>query len=277
MDQVLTEIEWEQFERDGYLRLGRLLTNEALAALQSRLDDLMLGRAEVDYDRMVMQLETEGAYNRPGEQSCGFKGPTLNYRVVYGLEYDPVFLRYIQRPLFRDICARVYGPDADMATYRAFVMNKPAHGGSDLGWHQDRWTFLDRDPLITVWTALDPATIANGCVQVVKGSHRCGLINPLHESGGITPEQVEHYCHAADIVHLELAPGEAVLLHNWLLHSSAINQTDIPRRGFSVCYMEARTCDGRPLEGRNSLYFKEAYPIVFGDGTLGSERIPVNA
>ena len=32
----------------------------------------------------------------------------------------------------------------------------------------------------------------------------------------------------------ELKPGEVVLLHNWTLHRSDVNKTDIPRRGFSV-------------------------------------------
>ena len=47
--------------------------------------------------------------------------------------------------------------------------------------------------------------------------------------------------HNARVVHLELEPGEAVLLHNWLLHASDVNKTDQSRRAFSVCYMDART------------------------------------
>ncbi len=43
------------------------------------------------------------------------------------------------------------------------------------------------------------------------------------------------------IIHLELAAGEVALLHNWILHGSDVNRTDIPRRAFSVCYMDART------------------------------------
>ena len=68
-------------------------------------------------------------------------------------------------------------------------LNKPARKGTFLPWHQDRWTSLDRDPLITLWTALDPATQANGCVQVVPASHKLGLINPSHGAGFLTKEQ----------------------------------------------------------------------------------------
>lgn len=267
--QHISPAQWEQYERDGYLKLGKVLSDDEVSALQGRLDDIMLGRAAMDYDRMVMQLEGEsGEYNKAGEQTRGFKKATLNYRVIYGLEYDPLFLEYMQRPLFRDVCARVYGEDTSIVTYRAFVMNKPAHGGSNLHWHQDRWNFLTIDPLITVWTALDPCTMANGCIKIVRGSHLRGVINPSSESGGITDEQREQHVEESAVVPIELAPGEVALLHNWLLHASDINHTDIPRRGFSVCYMDAATQDLRPIEERSHIYEGGDYPVIFGQNAL---------
>jgi ectoine hydroxylase-related dioxygenase (phytanoyl-CoA dioxygenase family) len=142
-------------------------------------------------------------------------------------------------------------------------MNKPAHKGTWLPWHQDRWASLDRDPLITVWTALDPATIANGCMQVIVGSHKLGLINPEHPSAFLTEEQTRQYAPADKIVFLELGAGEAVLLHNWLLHASDVNHTDTPRRAYSVCYMDANT---RSENG-------EEHARIFGDGALKPENV----
>ena len=120
-------------------------------------------------------------------------------------------------------------------------MNKPAKQGTKLPWHQDAWTNLDRQPLITLWTALDPATKANGCVEVIPGSHKGGLVNPEHSSGFLTEEQAAELCTPDKTVFLELKPGEVALLHNWLIHSSDINQTEISRRAFSVCYMDGNT------------------------------------
>ena len=150
-------------------------------------------------------------------------------------------MQYLRRPIFREICRRVLGDDMPVACFRAMFMNKPARKGTFLPWHQDRWRELDRDPQITLWTALDPATIANGCVQIIPGSHKLGLINPQNQSGFLTPEQSAMHCKPHQVIHLELAAGEVALLHNWLLHASDVNQTDIPRRAFSVCYMDAKT------------------------------------
>jgi len=250
---------WNEFEDLGYVKLGSL-DPETLRSLQERIDAIMLGKAPVDYERMLMQLDSsDGAYENAGAQTKGFKGSTLNYRKIQDLEYDPLFLEFLQDPVFKDLCERVYGADASIAIFRAMFMNKPAHQGTFLPWHQDRWTFLSEDPQVTVWTALDPATEENGCVQVIPGSHKNGLINPTHLSGFLSKAQSAAICTEDRIVHLELEVGEVALLHNHLLHASDINRSSQSRRAFSVCYMNAATqVDGKP----------SSYPIAFGEGAL---------
>lgn len=258
MRTELTAAEWAQYERDGYLRLGKTLTEAELTALQRQIDEIMLGQAPVDYDRMLMQLDRiPGQTDGPGPQTKGHKGATLRYRKIQDLEFDPLFLAYMQKPLFRHICAHVYGAQTSIACFRAMFMNKPAREGTVLVWHQDRWTHLDRDPLITIWTALDPATQANGCVEIIPGAHH-RLINPDHNSGFLTDTQAAALLQENQRVYLELAVGESVLLHNYLPHGSGVNSTDIPRRAFSVCYMDAAT------QTSNG----EQYSLVFGEGAL---------
>lgn len=258
MRTELTAAEWSHYERDGYLRLGNMLADDELTMLQQRIDDIMLGKALADYDRMLMQLDRiPGETDAPGPQTKGHKGATLRYRKIQDLEFDPLFLAYMQQPLFRHICERVYGAQTEVACLRAMFMNKPAREGTVLVWHQDRWTNLDRDPLITIWTALDPATKANGCVEIIPGAyHR--LINPEHNSGFLTDEQTADLLRHNERVYLELAAGEAVLLHNYLPHGSGVNRTDSPRRAFSVCYMDAAT------QADNG----ERYSLIFGERAL---------
>ncbi len=242
----LTEAQWAQFDADGYVRLGSVLPGSNLHDLQERIDEIMLGKADLDYTKLLMQLDSaSGVYTEAGPQSKGHKGATLNYRKIQNLELDPLFLAFMELPLFRSICARVYGAATPIAAFRAMFMNKPANRGTFLPFHQDRWTDLDRDPLVTVWTALDPATVENGCVQVIPGSHKLGLINPSHGAGFLTPEQSAEHCTPDKIEFLTLEPGEAVLLHNWLLHGSDVNRSAMSRRAFSVCYMDAATVSQR--------------------------------
>lgn len=270
MIEQLTEAQWLQYVDQGYLKLGKLLDGDRLTQLQQRIDDIMLGKADVDYDRMLMQEDSDtGDYSNAKPMTKGHKGSHLNYRKIEQLEFDAEFLSLMQEPIFQHTCHRTYGMHVPVGTYRSMFMNKPANRGTYLPWHQDRWKNLDRDPLLTVWIALDPATKANGCVQVVPGTHRFGVVNASHGSGFMAEEQVAEMCDESKRVYLELEAGEVVLLHNWLMHASDRNNSDQSRRAFSVCFADART---KTTQGDDT-----DFPIIFGPGALTPETLPVGA
>lgn len=231
-----------RFLNRGYIFLGGIDRGE-LVELRNRIDDIMLGRANVDYEQLMMQLDRgDEPGTPPGPQTNGFKGATLAYRKIQNLEINSTILSYMTKPIFREACSLAYGSDAPISCFRAMFMNKPAGLGTELRWHQDRWANLDRDPLITIWTTLDDATLDNGCVRVIPGSHRA-VLNPDDPSGFLTDEMAEEFDARDDVVPLAMEAGEVVLLHNHLLHTSSINRTNVPRRAISVCYMDARTVD----------------------------------
>ncbi|WP_164821770.1 phytanoyl-CoA dioxygenase family protein [Paenibacillus koleovorans] len=243
---VLTDNQWQTYEEEGFLKLGKVWTDEELNSLSVRMDEIMTGKAKLDYERLLMQREAGEGFEQSA-QTLGFKGATLNYRKIENLELDPLFLSYIQNPLFRHISEHVYWK-AHISCFRAMFMNKPAYHGSVLPYHQDRWTDLDRDPQVTVWTALDPATKENGCVKIFPGTHK-HLINSDHPSGFLTDQQADHLLEHQEPIYLEMEAGEAVLLHNWTVHGSEGNTTDKSRRAFSVCYMDGDTvsASGKPF------------------------------
>ena len=254
MSSILSESDWQEYEAKGYLRLGRVLDDAALAALQRRIDEIMLGR--VAYPQLQFQMDTGGAYGELPDPVNGLITSTLAYRKVQGLEADPLFLALLRQDLFREICARHYGAHAAVSIFRAMMMNKPANQGTYLPWHQDAgdvWK-LDRDPEVTLWVALDPATKANGCVQVVPGTHRLGLLSK--NGSTISDENVARHCPDSAVEYLEIGAGEGLLLHNWLVHRSDVNRTDRPRRAFTACYMDGRTLN--TLTGAR-------FPIIFGE------------
>ncbi len=264
MSQQITDDQWTQFEEEGYLRLGKVMDDDELAGLQQRINDIMLGKVKV-YDQMYMQLDSDtGDYSERRVTTKGHEVSTLNYRKIQDLEFDPLFLSYMQKPLFREICARAYGPDTPISCYRAMFMNKPAGKGTHLPWHQDRFNILDTNPIATVWMALDRVTVENGCVGVVSGSHRSTFEQDDSAAFAfLTEGQATVVLAETEPEYLELEAGEAALLHNWLLHGSGVNKTDTSRRGFSVCYMDAAT---RSESGTT-------FSIIFGEGALSPESL----
>lgn len=61
------------------------------------------------------------------------------------------------------------------------------------------------------------------------------------------------------MIDLEAEAGEAILLHNFLLHRSGINSTASARRAFSVTYMDAKT---------RTLDTGQTFQVVFSAGAL---------
>ena len=270
MQETLTDQQWQTFEERGYVRLGELVSNGELHALQRRIDEIMMGTAAVPYDRVIMQLDsTTGDPKDNPKQTKGHKGATLAYRKIQGLELDPLFLNYMQKPLFRDICERAYGPGIPISIFRAMFMNKPAQQGTRLPWHQDYFRHVDRPPIVTVWMAMDDSRIENGCVRILPGSH--------HHFPDEDPIQSLNEEQVADVLiqytpkMLECVGGEGFLLHNRLLHSSEVNSTNIPRRAFSVCYMDGRAV--APNHPGFSIVFGEGWRQVVRDESGGRKQL----
>ena len=248
---TFTDAHHEEFMQQGYLRLGKILSADGLHALQQRIDDIMLGR--VKYKNMRLQLFAEDGTLR---RTTGNEVATLDYRRIDDLEQDPLFLAYIQNPLFHQIAQRYIGEQ--ISVFRSMFMNKPPAVSQPLRWHQDvgsGWG-IDSNPITTVWTALDDATVATGCMQIVPGSNRHGIINEKHF---LPEDELDRYAPAEKVIELEAEAGEAILLHNFLLHCSGTNSTTTPRRAFSVTYMDA---------GTRTLDTGQTFPVVFGERAL---------
>jgi len=237
LDMPLVEV-LAHYTTHGWARLGKIATDDGLAALRARADDLMLGRAT--YPGLFFQMDAATGRYEDLTFGNGYEGPSLEYRKIEKLERDPLFRTWLGNPLFERIARACIG-EGCVALYRALLFAKSARGGSELPWHQDAGAFwgLDRDPPLQIWTALDDAPLSSGCVEVLPGSHARGLATPL---GGVVPARLvrEHDAEALALP-LPATAGEAILIHNYLWHRSGANTTGRPRRAFTVCYMSART------------------------------------
>ena len=225
------------FREHGWARLGPVADPATLASLRQRADDIMLGR--VVHEGLFFQHDSTTGRYEDLEFGRGWVGPSLSYRKIEKLERDPLFRAWLEDPVFERVVRAVVGDE--VAIYRATLFTKSAAGGTALPWHQDGGSFwgLDRDPELQIWTALDAAPVASGCVEVVDGSHRAGLATPL---GGSIPREVVTRRDAEALAQpVPAKAGEALLIHNHLWHRSGVNATGLPRRGFTVAYMPAST------------------------------------
>ncbi|MGO8788517.1 MAG: phytanoyl-CoA dioxygenase family protein [Terriglobia bacterium] len=125
------------------------------------------------------------------------------------------------------------------------IMKDPKVGGA-WTWHQDYGYWYQNGvlfPLLcSAFIAVDPATRANGCMQVLRGSHELGRIDHIltGQQAGADMERVAEIQKRLELVYVEMEPGDTLLFHCNLLHRSDQNHSDNPRWSMICCYNAAR-------------------------------------
>lgn len=137
-----------------------------------------------------------------------------------------LFREALAHPGIVEILGKIIGPNVKCAQSMLFVKQAGKPGQA---WHQDEYFIPTRDrSLCGVWIALDPATQDNGCLRVLPGSHRPGVLYPTRPHGSdeydVAPEAYGYPNDPASEVIAEMAPGDALFFQGYLLHSSTRNR-----------------------------------------------------
>ena len=117
---------------------------------------------------------------------------------------------------------------------------KEAKTGGAWKWHQDYGYWYQNGCLLpdmgSAFIAVDPNTRANGCLQVLKGSHKMGRVEHgrYGDQTGADPERVEAAEKVMERMYVELDPGDTLFFHSNTLHRSDQNTSDDPRGRLSV-------------------------------------------
>ncbi len=110
-------------------------------------------------------------------------------------------------------------------------------------WHQDEIYIPTRDrSLIGAWIALDDATIENGCLWVIPGSHKPGYLYPQRDHNDTEEHDFGQQSYGFDeslAVPVEVSVGSVVFFNGYLLHKSHKNRSEVYRRVLVSHYMNA--------------------------------------
>lgn len=114
-------------------------------------------------------------------------------------------------------------------------------------WHQDRATTLeeaDNTQMITAWVAITDATLDNGCLQVIPGSHRGDMQPhcPLPQLG-IPDKLIDNQC----ALPLPVKSGGVILFHPLTVHGSLNNESESIRWSFDLRFNVTGQASGRPM------------------------------
>lgn len=220
----LTQTRLADYHRDGYIIVEDFLSSEEL--------DLLRNIARADYE-----LQKEAESRADGE------GGAVKIRLRNKLA-DDIYSAIVRSESLVGAMEQLL--EGEVYHYHNKMILKDPFEGGAWAWHQDYgywYNYCCPFPLLaSCMIAVDGATAANGCLQVIRGSHRMGRVDHLKvgDQTGADPERVQVALDRLELVPVELEAGSAVLFHCNLLHRSDRNKSEHPRWAFIGCYNAAR-------------------------------------
>lgn len=219
------------YHEHGYVVVEHLLSPAELAALDERTRAIASGRV-TEFPRSDIELE-------PGAVDIGVDTVRKLNRCAAN---DAVFFQHAGHARILDVVASLIGGDIKLYESQCFM--KPP-GGVEKPHHQDSAYFPIEPPdLVTCWTALDDVTLENGCLWVIPGSHRAGLLDHGREwrVGERLDRQIpEELIDRSRETPVTMPAGSCSFHHGRLIHRSGANRGERSRRGLAVHYMSAQS------------------------------------
>jgi ectoine hydroxylase-related dioxygenase (phytanoyl-CoA dioxygenase family) len=127
--------------------------------------------------------------------------------------------------------------------FQSKLTAKDPEVGGAWEWHQDYgyWYYNGclQPNMLSFMIALDPTHGDNGCLKLIRGSHKLGRLDHVQitpEQNTADPERMPHIIASHEIVDCVLEPGDAVVFHANTLHRSDQNRSADRRWTFMCCY-----------------------------------------
>ena len=223
MPMAMSAEEGGRYARDGYLLRKGLLSLEEVERFRLR------ARTQLEQERRHGSVMTKGDK----------EGKTTLLKMWTKAEDDQYGLLARDERLV-DLAEDAIGKPVYLYSHK-MTMKQPNEGGA-WEWHQDFGYWYNygclAPEMMSIYVALDRATRDNGCLQVLRGSHKLGRLDHVREEGqtNVEREHLEAALKRFEHVYVEMDPGDALVFDGNLLHRSDANRSDTYRWGYISSY-----------------------------------------
>ena len=224
--QSFTSAQIEQYNQYGYLILKGFLNSAEISKLyQIAIDDKAMSHNAINVNDSTGKRSKLSLWYKPGDD-------------VYGL--------LTRSESLVNSVNKLLDGDSAVCHFHSKLMQKEPKVGGAWEWHQDYgyWyknEFLLPDQMMSVMVAITEANQANGCLQVIKGSHKMGRVEHgfAGEQVGASQRYVDLALQTMELIYVELEAGDVLFFHSNLIHRSEANLSDRPRWSMISCYNRA--------------------------------------
>jgi len=232
----VSDKECESFERDGYVHLRGVLSEDELVELEQIYQRFLRREIEVPGKDFCDMSET---YDQPLEDFA-----LIN--VMLPRKYHAPLRNNIYERRAASIAKQLCGSDM-VIDYDQLLAKRPGREDAVFEWHQDMayWPDTPDTRTASFWLAFDDSTLANGCLRFLPGSHREDNLrahHPLHTDREKSHSLVADVDPQRDEVRpVPIARGDVTVHNERIVHGSGGNTTDGWRRAYVIAYRARET------------------------------------
>jgi phytanoyl-CoA hydroxylase len=229
----ITQAEVEFYRENGYLVVENALNADEVEAL--RRDTVDICRGEFGAVRGIRKHSPDETDDEVMRNYLCIHFP---HKISNTMEH------FLAHPVMVDVLTKIIGPNVKCMQSMLFIK---AAGKPGQAWHQDEDFIPTRDRTLTGgWIAMDDATLDNGCLWVLPGSHKRGILYQMQKQDDprfdCTDESFGFPYKDEDAVPVEVKAGAIVFFNGYLLHRSLPNtRTTGYRRVLVNHYMSAES------------------------------------
>ena len=255
----LTEQQKQQFHDDGFLHIQNLLPNRALQPLIDELSQMVEDGVQAAVKQGILDAsntyDNEPFETRLAKVANACSDPNWIWRNNFGNQKIRTAGMFTLRsaPEMLDVVGSLIGQEILAHPQFNFRAKLPNQDITVIPWHQDL-AYLNPEEagetlVVNVWLPLVKAYQENGCMQVIRGSHRFNLIahnyqeqTPGHTGGkGISEAELP----TGDIVTAELDVGDVLLTSERVVHRGLPNRGKTVRWSVDTRYSQIGLPTGR--------------------------------
>ena len=241
--QTMTDEERQTFQETGYfVRIGAFEAAEvdALGEHVNRLID------QFEESQAITPEQRRVLLNRNGQATVQ-TGPASLVSLFRISLFSHLIRQHIRDERRLAIAQAMLGDDLFCPNDLYFL--KPPGTGKAVAWHQDSWYFRNtyqsslgkpiEGTTLGTWLAIDDADVDNGCLWVIPGTHKLGVVDHSEDSnpddkflGKNIPQITDEMEKQA--IPVEVPKGSLIFFNNVVLHRSTPNRSERYRRAYVV-------------------------------------------
>lgn len=221
----------EDYERDGFVIVRNAMTWEQIEEMR-RESDAVVQRAKDAKEGT--SFFWGGDFVSPEERA------KLNINGIHDPQFhSAAFARLLVNcDKVLDVVEELIGPNIQLHHTKLIV--KPPESGAPFPMHQDYPYFPhEKHTMLAAMFHFDDATIENGCLRVVPGSHKMGKLDTVTGTNYLDPKEFS----IESALPCEVNSGDVLIFSYLTIHGSGLNTSDRPRRNWLV---QMRAADDLP-------------------------------